>query len=109
MRRVSAGPLRGINRDLSRNVTALQQGCGNVGKLFVSYRHRGNYTTTLGLLDYLEIGCYFVRRERQRLFDLDPNHLGKFCWIDSRQTKSLREHSRNRQSKQKIVRGRAPW
>jgi hypothetical protein len=103
LRGISAGALRRINGDLPRDKTAIEQGSCNLGKLFISDRHSRDHTFVLVLLDHFKVGRHLLRRKRQHLLNLDPNHFWKLRRIDARHAKPLGEHGSNRQAEDKIV------
>src|SRR5438477_1994545 len=105
LRRVCSRALRGVNGDLARDDALIEQRRGDFGQSLVPHRNRRNHTLGFVLLDQFEIGRHFLRRKWERFLDLNPDHLRKFRRIDRRQSKSLRQDNRNRQTQDEIVVG----
>ena len=100
---MSARALRRVNCDLTWNDAFVEQRRRDLGQAFVPHRDCRDNALVFILLDQFEIGGDFLGGKRQRLFNLNPHHLRKFRRIDSRQSKTLRENSRHRQTQHELV------
>ena len=101
--RVRRSALRCINRYLPGNQTAFINGAAISASC--SFRTATAEINAFGfsLCDHFEIARHFLRRKRQRLFDLNTDHFRKFRRIDCWQTKTLRQDRSDRQAQDDIV------